>query len=225
LDSTVYALREQAMQAIAWLVIAYALLRTSGRGGGLVAYWGARILAGLAAGQVVLLQLIAANPLVTGEPVGETAVFNVLLLAYGAPALLALLIAREAERQRELTFATIAGGLATVLLLAWITLEVRRAFHGSTLDQGDPSEAELYAYSAAWLAFGIGLLAAGIWRGIAALRYASLAIVILTVAKVFLVDMAELEGLFRVLSFLGLGLVLVGTGFFYQRFVFPPKPA
>jgi uncharacterized membrane protein len=41
------------------------------------------------------------------------------------------------------------------------------------------------------------------------------------VAKVFVFDMADLTGLFRVASFLGLGLALVGIGYVYQRFVFP----
>jgi uncharacterized membrane protein len=51
--------------------------------------------------------------------------------------------------------------------------------------------------------------------------------IMLTVAKVFLYDMSILTGLYRVLSFLGLGLALVAIGFLYQRFVFPvakPKP-
>ena len=37
---------------------------------------------------------------------------------------------------------------------------------------------------------------------------------------IFLVDASELEGLFRVLSFLGLGLALIGIGFFYNKVVF-----
>ena len=60
-------------------------------------------------------------------------------------------------------------------------------------------------------------------RRSAALRYASLALVMLTVAKLFLFDMSALAGLWRVASFLGLGLSLVGIGWLYQRFVFPPR--
>ena len=43
----------------------------------------------------------------------------------------------------------------------------------------------------------------------------------LAVLKIFLWDMAELEGLYRVASFLGLGLCMVGLGWFYQRQVLP----
>ena len=37
------------------------------------------------------------------------------------------------------------------------------------------------------------------------------------VAKVFIFDMSELEGVLRALSFIGLGAVLIGIGLFYQR--------
>ena len=62
----------------------------------------------------------------------------------------------------------------------------------------------------------------GIAAGIRRLRLAALAIIGLTAAKVFLVDMAGLVGLWRVLSFLGLGLVLIGLGAAYRRLVVPP---
>jgi uncharacterized membrane protein len=40
------------------------------------------------------------------------------------------------------------------------------------------------------------------------------------VAKVFLIDMAGLQGLLRVMSFFGLGAALLGLGYAYRRFVF-----
>ncbi len=48
---------------------------------------------------------------------------------------------------------------------------------------------------------------------------------ILTAGKVFLYDASQLTGLMRVLSFLGLGLSLLGIGWFYTRFVFGGEPA
>ena len=47
--------------------------------------------------------------------------------------------------------------------------------------------------------------------------------VLLTIAKVFLVDMADLAGAWQALSFIGLGLVLVGIGYLYQRLLFPRR--
>jgi uncharacterized membrane protein len=52
-----------------------------------------------------------------------------------------------------------------------------------------------------------------------------MAVVGLVCAKVFLVDMSDLAGLWRVLSFLGLGLALIGLGAVYRRFVLPTKQA
>jgi uncharacterized membrane protein len=46
-----------------------------------------------------------------------------------------------------------------------------------------------------------------------------LAVLVLAVLKVFLLDMSGLGGLWRVASFLGLGLSLIGIGWIYQRFV------
>jgi uncharacterized membrane protein len=42
--------------------------------------------------------------------------------------------------------------------------------------------------------------------------------------KVFLIDMADLTGLWRVVSFLGLGLALIGLGAAHRRFVLPTRP-
>jgi uncharacterized membrane protein len=76
-----------------------------------------------------------------------------------------------------------------------------------------------------WLVYAGALLALGFHRSDARLRHAALAIVSITVIKVFVWDMAELTGLYRAASFLGLGLCLVGIGYLYQRFIVPsPRP-
>ena len=107
--------------------------------------------------------------------------------------------------------------LAAGLAFVWLSLEIRHAFQGPVLGMGNTGDAEWYTYSAAWLVFaGIGLAAGLIWRD-EWLRRVSLAGVGLVVAKVFFSDMAELEGVFRALSFLGLGAVLVGIGYAYRR--------
>ena len=121
------------------------------------------------------------------------------------------------------TLRGIALSAAGILGFVYLTLEIRRAFQGPLLTwrfETLPTNAELYAYSAIWLVFALVLLALAIIRKAQALRYASLAVLILTVAKVFLYDMSDLTGLFRVASFLGLGLVLIGIGHVYRRYVF-----
>jgi uncharacterized membrane protein len=110
-------------------------------------------------------------------------------------------------------------------MLAYLTLQVRRQFQGEVLIAGSVSNAEQYAYSVVWLGFGVALLLAGILLRSQPARLASAAIVLITVGKVFLIDLSDLEGVYRALSFIGLGLVLVGIGWLYQRLVFrPPAP-
>src|SRR3546814_13544463 len=70
LDSGQYQLPEQSLQTVAWLAIAYACLRPYRRSGRSALLWGWRLLAGLAAVQSPLLQLLAYNPLWSGAPVG-----------------------------------------------------------------------------------------------------------------------------------------------------------
>jgi uncharacterized membrane protein len=50
-------------------------------------------------------------------------------------------------------------------------------------------------------------------------RWLSLALMMVTVAKVFLYDLGELEDLYRVASLLGLAVSLILVSFAYQRFV------
>jgi uncharacterized membrane protein len=76
----------------------------------------------------------------------------------------------------------------------------------------------------AWLGLGLVFLGYGLWRGSKPARLASAALVVLSVLKVFLFDLSGLEGLWRALSFISLGLVLIGIGLVYQRVLFA-RPA
>ena len=113
--------------------------------------------------------------------------------------------------------------LAVGFALIYLTLEVTRIYHGPVLTVGRTTNAEQYTYSAVWLMFGVVLLLVGIWLRSQPARLASAAVVIITVLKVFVVDLANLGGIYRGLSFVGLGAVLVGIGLLYQRLLFPPR--
>jgi len=67
------------------------------------------------------------------------------------------------------------------------------------------------------LAFAGAALGIGLVRGNDWLRRAGLIGVGVVVGKVFLSDMAELDGVLRALSFIGLGGALVGLGYAYRR--------
>jgi uncharacterized membrane protein len=208
--------------ASAWLLLGWVLLRAN--------RWLGRRSLELAGRLVILLGLaavlggpgLAVNPLWTHQMVGGRPLLNVLAAAYALPAMLAIAAGAEVRRHGGRRLPPLASAAALLLGFAWISLTVRQLFHGAFLDAGPAGAAERYAYSAAWVLYGVGLLLAGIARRGPILRYGSLAVMLLAVAKVFLYDTARLSDLYRVLSFLGLGASLLLLGFLYQRFVFRP---
>jgi len=224
IDARHYGLLEESLHSVAWMSIATALAVYTRRNANAVLSTGAMMLAAAAAGQIVLLQLLTFNPLLTGESVGSWPVLNVLFLAYAVPALFAFRFGSALEGTRYADAGRAAGVLGFILVFAYVSLETTRAFEGPMFDWPHHGDAELYAYSIVWLVYAVILLALGIVLAKSLLRYASLAVLIVTVLKVFLIDMAGLTGLYRVGSFLGLGLSLIGIGYIYQRFVFP-RPA
>jgi uncharacterized membrane protein len=185
---------------------------------------GARIIAVVTLAAIVFGPGLALNPASTGDPVGG-AFFNLVLLGYGIPAVLAAILALVMRGSRPLAYRYVAATTAVALALGYFTLEVRTLFHGQVLTDGPTTDAEQYTYSAVWLSFGVALLIAGFMLRSQPARMASAAVVALTIGKVFVIDMAGLTGIFRALSFIGLGVVLVGIGWLYQRLLFPATNA
>jgi uncharacterized membrane protein len=152
--------------------------------------------------------------MVTDAPAGVLA----LGAGYLLPACLAVLALRVAPIGRVRVG---LGAYAVAAGLVWITLQIRQAFHPDAIGfAGSPVEAaELWGWSGAWLAYGIGLMLLGIRSGQRLLRLTALGVIGLVCVKVFAIDMSGLTGLWRVVSFLGLGLALIGLGTVYRRFV------
>jgi len=76
--------------------------------------------------------------------------------------------------------------------------------------------------SALWAVSGLVGLVIGLRRDERALRLGSLALLLVTVGKVFLYDLATLTSLYRVGSFIGLGLLLLVAAGVWQRL--RPRP-
>ena len=172
----------------------------------------------LAAGVVSVALIVAQhflflNPLFTDESTGKIPVFNLLFLAYLLPAIAAAALALYARNKRPKWYSAMLGLLGSVLVFVYATLSVRRLFQGEHIGWwAGMSQLETYSYSALWLAMGVGLLVAGVWLKSHVLRVASAVLIAVAVAKVFIFDMSELEGVLRALSFIGLGAVLIGIG-------------
>jgi uncharacterized membrane protein len=183
------------------------------------------VFAGLAA---IFGLMLLETPMLWPIDVGGS-FLNVLLLGYALPAVLALLLSYAVAGRRHAYYAnTIAAG-ALILALTYVSLEIRRLYHGPVLSSGPTSGAEQYTYSIAWLMFGVVLLGIGVFFNSERARLASAAVIALTIVKAFLIDMSTLSGIYRALSFICLGLVLVAIGWLYQRILFrrqaPPAVA
>jgi uncharacterized membrane protein len=74
-----------------------------------------------------------------------------------------------------------------------------------------------FTYSALFMIFGAIQLAVGFWRRSAFLRWQALILLAISIGKVFLVDVRELSQGYRIVSFLGLGALLLAVSFVYQK--------
>ncbi|QQO20501.1 DUF2339 domain-containing protein [Bradyrhizobium diazoefficiens] len=223
------SLLEFALQVCVTLAMAIGLERLRLRSHSIVHNVGAVALTAIG-GLIGVFGLLALeNPLIWRIDVGG-AVFNLLLLGYALPAVLMLLLSYAVADMRGKIYANAIAGGALVFALAYVTLEIRRFYHGPILSTGETTGAEQYTYSVGWLAFGVVLLGVGILVNSERARLASAAVIALTILKAFVIDMSTLTGVYRALSFMCLGVVLVAIGWLYQRILFrrqvapPPAP-
>ena len=111
-------------------------------------------------------------------------------------------------------------GVALVLLAAILVVwtgsfEIDRAFADTEVDSG---QARQMAYSVWWAICAIALLVAGLIGKHAPSRYLALGLFALTLAKVLIVDMVNVETVWRILSFVAVGSLLVGSSLAYHRY-------
>lgn len=163
--------------------------------------------------------------------VQELAFLNELAWIYLAPAAAAIAAARFLGKLREENgtdawtwrwSATTCGVAAVVLIFAWLNLAILDAF-GTTPSmrwQTERVPTRDLTLSIAWAVYALVLLVLGVTRSASGLRWISLALFLVTIAKVFLVDLGHLTGLYRVGSLFGLALALLAVSLLYQRFVF-----
>jgi uncharacterized membrane protein len=217
-------LTEIALQVCVALAMAIGLERLRIRSGSIVHNISAILLTVFAGLATVFGLMLLERPILWPIDVGGVFI-NLLLLAYALPAVLALLLSYAVAGRRPAAYAnTIAAG-ALVLALTYVTFEIRRLYHGPVLSRGVTTGAEQYTYSIAWLAFGVALLGIGILFNSQRARLASAMVIALTILKAFVIDMSTLTGVYRALSFMCLGLVLVAIGWLYQRILFRRQAA
>ena len=111
-----------------------------------------------------------------------------------------------------------SGIAVSILAMVAVCLEIHSYWAAQPSTQrGDLDIYEQFSYSAWAMLFGAALLGIGFWKKSAFLRWQALALLTLSIAKVFLVDTRQLSQGYRILSFLGLGILLLAVSFVYQR--------
>ena len=127
-----------------------------------------------------------------------------------------------------------AGGLALLFVLSVDWTRYQGAALSGALEAGRREVAAEISWrtqvglSVLWTLYAAGALAWGFLRSAPAVRYGALALLGLTVVKVFLVDLSAVRTAYRILSFLILGVVLLLVSFAYQKARGPgaaPPPA
>jgi uncharacterized membrane protein len=170
--------------------------------------------------------------LVVNPSAGITPIFNQRFGTYAAAIAVFAVVAwvaahshDETEPDPTLRWPTLAA--ASVLIINALTLlavgwEIHSfwwylSWHG---DFGQMREFRMYAqfsYSAFFMLFGAALLTLGFWRRSQFLRWQALVLLAISIGKVFVFDVNQLSRGFRILSFFGLGALLLAVSFVYQR--------
>lgn len=169
------------------------------------------VLVAVAIFRVIWFDLVVHNPLFDPQAVGPAPIANLATLHFAAVAAWLWLLASRLPARFP------AKGVSLGMMIVTTGVTVRQAFQGTLLSGAEVSNSENYAYSAAFMLLSVAWLAFGISSGLKLLRFAGLLLLTVVTLKVFLVDAAALEGLLRILSFLGLGIALIGIGWAYGR--------
>ena len=162
---------------------------------------GALAFLGLAAVHAVVV-LAPFDALVSGveDPLGALA-----LLAVAGAALVAARIPGAPRPALQ--------GLAATAVLYLVSVEIITVFQGG-IGVRQQGQALL---SGLWALVGVGALVAGLMRDRRELRLGALALLTVTLAKVGLYDLASLDSMYRVASFVALGALLLLGAFAWQR--------
>lgn len=148
--------------------------------------------------------------------ISSTPIVNLMLLSFGAPVLLGWLV----SQYHAPAFKTKAIMFSGVAAFIFINLQIKHLWQGDILLYEPMQSGELYTYSIVWLTIAVVLVLGGALRSSKSnqtIYRVGIGLLGLVIAKLFLVDMSDLDGLLRVASFMGLGLSLLGLSYLHQR--------
>jgi uncharacterized membrane protein len=171
---------------------------------------------------------LALNPAVLEyHPRAPMRIWNWYLYAYSITSVCLLAGARAVHQFRETLVARVVPRLlhtlAAILIFLLLNIQIADYFSaGPTLTFSFTGNfARDMTYSIAWALFAFGLLLVGMKGKAKVVRYAGVALLLVTLAKLFLNDLANLGQLYRIGAFIGVAVILIVASFVYQRFLAP----
>ncbi|HEV8482278.1 MAG TPA: DUF2339 domain-containing protein, partial [Blastocatellia bacterium] len=131
----------------------------------------------------------------------------------------------ETEVAEGAALVPITMAVANILAIIGLSVEASGYFKKQMKTGGILAEtfrdlrlAEQLSLSVVWTIYGGVLLTTGILRRNRLLRMMALLLLSLTIVKVFLFDLSSLDKVYRIISFIVLGAILLAVSFLYQRF-------
>ena len=123
----------------------------------------------------------------------------------------------------ERTSPTLLYSLGAILAFLLLNIEIADYFSiGPTLTFSFSGNfARDMTYSIAWALYAFALLLIGMKKHTRWVRYSGVALLVITLAKLFLHDLSSLNQLYRIGAFIGVAVILIVASFVYQRFLVP----
>jgi uncharacterized membrane protein len=149
-------------------------------------------------------------------------------IALGAIALATWRAAQMQHREGAFRRWLLGGSAATLLYLVSVTIVSAfqpgaEASVETVLDLTVRQQGQVLL-SAVWSAAGVAALIVGLRGSHSTVRRVALGWLMVTVGKVFLYDLSTLTSIYRVISFIVLGSLLLAGAYAYQRLRPPPPP-
>lgn len=171
---------------------------------------------------------LALNPAVlTYQTRGETMLLNWQLYAYSLAALAMFAAARwlppPQDRWGPVSLRPVLMAFGGVLLFLLVNIEIADAFtpagSSSLVFKFGGDFARDMTYTIAWAFFALALIILGLWKRIAPTRYVGIALLAVTILKLFLYDLARIDSVYRIGALIVVALIALAASFLYQRFL------
>jgi uncharacterized membrane protein len=107
---------------------------------------------------------------------------------------------------------TLINGLSGIVLFIILNVEISSFFYHYLIG------ARFASISVLWALFSVALMIRGFKYNLSYVRIISLSLFFITLIKVFLFDISKIDTPYRILSFIILGIVMIGTSYLYHKF-------